>query len=70
MASNPLKDKDKQSLMSYIRLGRNGARSPYNEFTLFASTHGRHAKRFFSNAPYLRKLTWPSIKTTSRQWLL
>ncbi|SOY70878.1 hypothetical protein CBM2585_B50098 [Cupriavidus taiwanensis] len=66
----PLKNKEKQSLMSYIRHGRNGPGSPYNEFTLFASTHGRHAKRFFSNAPYLRKLTWPSIKTTSRQWLL
>ncbi|SPS01528.1 hypothetical protein CBM2634_B50008 [Cupriavidus taiwanensis] len=24
--------------MSYIRLGRNRARSPYNESTLFAST--------------------------------
>ncbi|SPA21985.1 hypothetical protein CBM2633_B40112 [Cupriavidus taiwanensis] len=65
-----MKHKGKQSLMSYIRLGRNRGRSPYNESTLFASTHGRHAKRFFSNAPYLRKLTWPSIKTTSRQWLL
>ncbi|SPD66650.1 protein of unknown function (plasmid) [Cupriavidus taiwanensis] len=33
-----MKNKGKQSLMSYIRHSRNGAGSPYNKFTLFAST--------------------------------
>ncbi|SPA40644.1 protein of unknown function [Cupriavidus taiwanensis] len=33
-----MKNKEKQSLMSYIRHGRNEPGSPYNEVTLFAST--------------------------------
>lgn len=64
----PLKNKEKLTLMSYIRPCCDASKALYNISTLLASVSvAAHATLSSQTRFISRKLTWPSIKTTSRQ---
>ena len=63
-----LKNKEKLTLMSYIRPCCDASKPTYNKSTLLASNSvAAHATDSSQTRFISRKLTWPSIKTTSRQ---
>ena len=63
-----LKNKEKLTLMSYIRPCCDASKPAYNKSMLLASNSvAAHATDSSQTRFISRKLTWPSIKTTSRQ---